>query len=319
MSYVYARRRPIAALATALTCLFVAACGGGTPKATTVAARRSFPAAGPWVSFYGSAEEMGDLDRVAQTFRIINIDADPGAGNFTSAQITCLKAGGANRVLSYLNLGSMESFRTYWKQVPSGFIAGTDNRAAQRGFYSGYPDEVWMAPSNKDYQYLVLDYIAPRLVAQGVDGFYFDNLEIVEHGTSTDNGPCNAACSQGGLDLVRRLRERYPTLLFVMQNATGDTTRTGSTGGVAYPSLLDGIAHEEVYAPTPDTEAARQLIAWKSLSRTAPFWIGTEDYVGSCSNQDAARVVYTRSRAAGFSPYVTDASDGQHDVCYWPF
>jgi hypothetical protein len=35
-----------------------------------------FPVSGPWVSFYGSAAEMGDLAKVARTYRIINLDAD---------------------------------------------------------------------------------------------------------------------------------------------------------------------------------------------------------------------------------------------------
>ena len=47
-----------------------------------------------------------------------------------------------------------------------------------------------MNPGDTAYQQLLLDVVAPRLVAQGVDGFYFDNLEIVEHGTATGNGPC---------------------------------------------------------------------------------------------------------------------------------
>ncbi len=283
---------------------------------------RGFPAAAPWVSCYGPAAQMGDLGRVAQTFRIINIDADPGSGNFSPAQITQLKAGGRNKVISYLNLGSMESGRTYWTRVPAGFVSGQDNQAAHLGSYSGYPDETWMNLGNADYQNLILNYVVPRLVAQGVDGFYFDNLELVEHGPNDANGPCDAACRQGGLNLVRRLREKYPALLFVMQNATSDVTRLGQTGGVSFPSLLDGVAHEEVYAPQHDAQAEGQLAAWREMHLTPggrPFWIGTEDYVGSCANTDAARAAYTASRGQTFSPYAADASAKQQGVCFWPF
>lgn len=283
---------------------------------------RGFPAGSPWVSFYGTAQQMGDLARVASTFRVINIDADPGAGNFTPAQITQLRAGGTNRVISYFNLGSCENYRSYWSSAPAGLRSCSANTAAQRGAYDGYPDEVWMNVGDADYQRLLLDHVAPRLVAQGIDGFFFDNLEIVEHGTSTTNGPCDAACAQGGLDLIRKLREKYPDLLFVMQNATGSVTRQGRTGGVAYPSLLDGISHEEVYAPSPDTSAEAELVAWGALGLRPGgrgFWIATEDYVGSCSATTAARAVYDKSRARGFHPYATDASGGQLGVCYWPF
>ena len=86
-------------------------CGGGTPAVpppvtaplppvAPAIAGRGFPSPAPWASCYGSAAQMGDLNKAAQTFRIINIDTDPGVGNFTPVQITQLKAGGRNRVIS---------------------------------------------------------------------------------------------------------------------------------------------------------------------------------------------------------------------------
>lgn len=314
-------------------------CGGGggdnatptppppppTPTPTPATAGRGFPDAAPWVSFYGPASAMGDLSKAAQTFRVINIDLDPasdtesGDGNFTRAQIALLKNGGRNRVISYLNIGSCENSRTYWSAVPAGYKPAKNFAI---GAYSGYPDERWMDLSSPDYQNLIVNYVAARLVAQGADGFYLDNLELVEHSPSDANGPCTPARRQGGLDIVRKLREKYPSLLIVMQNATSDITRLGTTGGVAFPGLLDGVAHEEVYAPTYDAMAETQLLAWKNLSLrpgSRPFWIATEDYVGSASNTSGARAVYEKSRAQGFSPYASDESARQQQVFYWPF
>lgn len=300
-----------------------------TPAPGEVTSGRGFPALSPWVSCYGSASDCGDLGRMASTFRIINIDADPATGNFSPTQITQLKAGGRNRVISYLNLGSMESFRSYWNSAPAGFVSGKANKTAQVGAYDGYPNETWMDVGNAEYQRLMVDYVAPRLVAQGADGFFLDNMEIVEHGPNDKNGACSASCRQGGLDLVRRLREKYPQLLIVMQNATGDITRTGRTGtgrtstgtsNVAFPSLLDGISHEEVYAPDANAEA--ELKAWQALKLRPggrEFWIATEDYVGSASGSAKAREVYGKSRANGFSPYAADESGKQQTVFYWPF
>jgi cysteinyl-tRNA synthetase len=266
---------------------------------------------------------MGDLAKAAATFRVLNIDADPGTGNFTPAQIAQLRNGGQNRVISYLDVGSCEHYRSWWSAAP-GFTPCAANKAAQIGPYGGYPDEVWMNVGNAEYQNLLVGYVAPLLVAQGVDGFFLDNLEIVEHGTSTTDGPCDTACSQGGLDLVRRLREAFPDALIVMQNATSDVTRSGVTGGVPFPSLLDGISHEEVYAPAYDSSAEAELVAWKGMNLRPggggrPFWIGTEDYVGNCAATASAMSVYAKSRARGFSPYATDASAGQMVVCYWGF
>lgn len=262
---------------------------------------------------------------MAATFRIMDIDADPDMGNFTAGQIKTLQNGGANKVLSYLNLGSCENFRGYWSKVPAGFLSCSANKAAQLGTYSGYSNEVWMNVGNADYQNLVINYIVPRLAAQGVDGFYFDNMEIVEHGTKTKNGPCDAQCSQGGLNLIAKLRDKYPSMLFVLQNATSNKTRlgqaTGASGTVAFPSLLDGIAHEEVYKPTYDAGVEAELVNWSGMNLTPggrKFWIGTLDYVSSCTNTTAAQSAFQTSRARGFSPSVSDSSAGQQTVCYWP-
>ena len=290
-------------------------------SAPVLDAARNFAGA-PWMSYYNTDSAMGSAAQASSTFRVMDLDLDPGAGNFTAADVAALKANGQNVVLSYLNVGSCENFRTYWNSVPPGFVSCQANTAAQAGTYQGYHNETWMNLSNPDYQHLIVDYVAPQLVAQGADGFYLDNMEIVEHGTATTNGPCDATCAQGGLDLVRMLRAKYPSLVIVMQNATSNVTRLGQTGGVAFASLLDGIAHEEVYAPTYDASAERELLAWQGMKLTPnghALWIATLDYVGGCGQTTKAQAVYTRSRAHGFVPYASDASAGQNVICYWGF
>jgi cysteinyl-tRNA synthetase len=225
-----------------------------------------------------------------------------------------MKSGGQNRVISYLNVGSCETYRSYWsKCVASGALTST---------YDGYPDEKWANLGNAAYQSLIVDDVAQKLAARGVDGFFLDNLEVVEHGTSTTNGPCDAACAQGGLDLVWKLRQRFPQLLIVMQNATGAFTRNATTHGVAYRTLLDGISHEEVYSNGGDANARQEMLAWKGLGLTVagrPFWLAVEDYAGACSSakKSAAQALASQAQADGLSSYVTDASGSQTKPCYW--
>jgi len=276
----------------------------------------------PWVSFYGTARQMGDLRRVAAAFRLINIDADPTAGNFTRADIRTLRAGGRNTVLSYLNVGACERYRSYWRTAPSGLIPCGANEAAQIAAYHRYPKEVWMNPGNADFRRLIVEHVAPRLAETGVDGFFLDNLEIVEHGAHDGEAPCDTTCSTGGLMLVAELRKRFPDLVLVMQNATSSATREARVGGVAFPSLLDGVSREETYAPKYDRDGEAELLAWRGLSLTPnglPFSITTEDYVGSCNQDARARRVYAKSRERGFSPYATISSANQDRVCFWAF
>ncbi len=276
----------------------------------------------PWLSFYGNARQMGDLRRVAAAFRLINIDADPGSGNFSRAEIAILRAGGRNTVVSYLNVGACEQDRSYWHAAPPGLVPCGANSAAQRGVYRRFEKELWMSPGDPDYRRLLLEHVAPRLAATGVDGFFLDNLEIAEHGAHDKEAPCDTKCREGALMVVAELRHRFPDLILIMQNATSRVTRAAQVGGVSYPSLLDGVSREETYAPRYDRDAEADLLAWKALGLAPngrPFSITTEDYVGGCGELARARKVFNKSRGRGFSPYVTISSADQDTVCYWPF
>lgn len=302
------------------------AAGAGSGGAAGSDSGRGFPAAQPWVAFYGSPGASIDLAKVATAFRIIDLDADPDVG-FTPAQITALRASGQNRVISYMNVGSCESFRSYYAAAPSGH-ASCQSSGALTDPYLGFSDEMWADLSNAAYQDLIVNYVAPRLAAQGVDGFFLDNMEVVEHGlTPSQGGPCDTTCAQGGLDLVWQLRQRFPDKLIVMQNAVTATTRNGASHGVPYASLLDGVSVESLFADgsstvMTDTGTLADLQAWQKLGLTPgghPFWMGAEDYVGACSasNKSIALSIYTLAANDGLNEYVTDMSGQQHAPCYW--
>src|SRR5258706_6541935 len=220
----------------------------GDSSASTEA--RTLPSKPTWGAYYGAASNV-DIGRLGSTFNVVVIDADPGEGDdapaFDAAQIAALKARGA-KVLSYLNFGACEESRSWWSDVPAGFVSCRANRAARLGRYQGYP-EYWMNPGNAQFQHLIVDYIAPRLVAAGVDGFMLDNFEVVSHGAGTADGQCDAACRQGGLDLVATLRKRYPDRSIVLNNAS-TAVLPGSSGGGARSPLLGGAVAPEGLPPS---------------------------------------------------------------------
>lgn len=278
---------------------------------------RGFAESGPWLTYYGDADTMGDLAAVAARFRIINLDADPGAENFTATQVATLRANGRNRVLSYLNVGAVEDFRSYWSQVPQAGILGS---------YPGYPDERWMDPANAAWRELLLGTIVPALVAQGVDGFFLDNLEVLSHPTTA------ATSRQAGLDLIGALRDRYPNMLIVLQNGTGPVTRAGTlTDGRAFAALLDGVSHESVFTQPDDAADAEQEInrietdgvvlaelrAWRDLGLRPggrPLLVGISEYVNGYDQAANAARARKLGEAEGFTTIVADRSGGQQEV-----
>ena len=285
----------------------------------TIAAARNLPASPVWAVYYGTAAQT-NLDQLASSFNVIVIEADPGTDtpNFTPAQITALKAHGA-KVLSYLNVGACETWRTYWTTVPAGFVSCRANHSAQLGQYSGYSNEYWMNVGNAAYQNLIVNYVAPQLASTGVDGFMLDNFEIVGHGKNADEGPCDAKCAQGGLDLVAQLRTKFPNASIVL-NAAPTSVISGSSGGISFPMLVDGDFAEQVFLPSLDGSLLQTLQAWKRtearLSRNT-FFTGSLDYVHSCSATSNAQSGWNASVAAGLSPSI--ATSALDRVCRWTF
>jgi cysteinyl-tRNA synthetase len=290
----------------------------GSNTTPTISTARALPASPVWAVYYGQGSAI-NIAHAAATFKLIVIDADPGNGTpaFSAAQIAALKANGA-KVLSYLNFGACEKSRTYWNTVPSGFVSCGANTSAQISRYSGF-QEYWMNPANADYQNLIVNYVAPRLAATGVDGFMLDNFEIVGHGANASTAPCDAACAQGGLDLVKRLRDRYPDLAMV-PNAAPVQAIAGTTGGVSFPWLIDGVIAEQVFLPSTSTSVVQLLKSWQSTEQNlgrSGFFVGSLDYTPSCTASSSAQTAWTAAQQTGFSPSISTVS--LDSICWWSF
>ncbi|MFT3765767.1 MAG: hypothetical protein QM820_09650 [Minicystis sp.] len=107
-----------------------------------------------------------------------------------------------------------------------------------------------------------------------------------------------------------------------MQNASSDVTRLGTTHGVPYPSLLDGVSHEEVYSNGGDDQSRSEMLAWVGMHLTVddrPFWLACEEYVGACAaaQKSEADALYAQADADGLHAYVTDESGMQIEPCFW--
>ncbi|MBO4913577.1 MAG: endo alpha-1,4 polygalactosaminidase, partial [Oscillospiraceae bacterium] len=71
-------------------------------------------------------------------------------------------------VYSYLNVGSLESFRDYWSEYEELAL----------GAYEHWDEEVWMDVSSPRWQAFLLDTLAQELREKGVDGFFVDNCDV---------------------------------------------------------------------------------------------------------------------------------------------
>lgn len=114
----------------------------------------------PYGVFLGVNRE--DIKRV-YGYDLAVIDAQ----GFTRRDIAKLHKKG-QKVYSYLNIGSVETYRSYYKKYEKYTL----------DVYENWPDERWVDVSAVSWQRFVVDKLAKSLANKGVDGFFLDNADV---------------------------------------------------------------------------------------------------------------------------------------------
>lgn len=128
-------------------------------------------------SNYGSKQEF--LQAIQATnFDVVLIDLFFEDEAFSASEIESLKikANGADRlVIAYMNIGSAEKFRYYWKNT-----WGLHHPLWIKRRYEGYDDEFWVKFWKKDWQEIIYgndDSYTKKILNAHFDGVYLDNVE----------------------------------------------------------------------------------------------------------------------------------------------
>lgn len=101
-------------------------------------------------------EKLSDID-------LLVIDAE----YFSKNDIAHLRENGIREIYSYINIGSIESFRSY----------DTDFEKYTLGAYENWPEEKWIDVSAPEWQACTASRV-DALVQKGVDGFFVDNTDV---------------------------------------------------------------------------------------------------------------------------------------------
>lgn len=100
---------------------------------------------------------------VFNDYRVIVIDAT----YFEKEDILKLKEKG-HEVYTYLNIGSIETFREYYD----------DFKDITIGDYENWNEEKWIDVSNKEWQNFIIEDLALKYKEKGIDGFFVDNVDV---------------------------------------------------------------------------------------------------------------------------------------------
>ncbi len=163
-------------------------------------------------------ESLLNRENLAQT---IVIDAQ----YYTKQEIADLKAAG-HTVYTYLNIGSVETFRDYYKKYESITL----------GAYENWEDERWVDVSQTAWQDFIADK-AKELRKKGVDGFFVDNCDVYYY--NHENKIFEGVCAI--------LRDLHSVNGYVMINGGDDFVMDYVSAYGGLDDVLDGVNQESIY------------------------------------------------------------------------
>lgn len=129
-------------------------------------------------------------------------------------------------VYSYLNIGSIETFRPYYE----------DFKKLTLGPYENWPEEYWIDVSAQTWQHYVTDYLAKDLADKGIDGLFLDNADVWYFYPRPE-------IYDGLKNILNSLQQYHIPILL----NGGDTFVSTALASDDLSNLIDGINQETVF------------------------------------------------------------------------
>ena len=95
---------------------------------------------------------------------------------YVSKEDIAIMQGRGQTVYSYLNIGSIETFRPYYN----------DYKYLTLKPYLDWEEEFWMDLGNEEWQKFLIDKLSLELLEKNIDGFWVDNVDVYSHFTNNE-------------------------------------------------------------------------------------------------------------------------------------
>lgn len=263
-----------------------------TAVATTLGGA-SAPPYHSWGVFYGASAPVDVLRRPD----VLVLEPDH------AWQVDQIRRPG-QKILAYLSLGEVHRTRPY-------FQALADTSGALLGANPDWPDAQRVDPRSPAWRHLVLDELAPELLARGYDGFFLDTLDAPPYLESRGQLPGGGAAIAS---LVVDLKARYPSAMLLANGGVALLPRMASAlSGLAAESVLTSYhfdTHRYGLRPPADAEARRRTLTAAASRHGLPLFV--LEYVDPADRNGRAEVA-RKLRSDGFIPFIADIGLGTLD------
>ena len=145
---------------------------------------------------------------------------------FTKEDVAYLKNKGVKTIYSYLNIGSIESFRDCYE----------DYSKYTLGEYENWPDEEWIDVSQEEWRNYIISK-GNEISDKGFDGFFIDNIDVYYMFQTKE-------IYDGIVDILTQLKSGN---MDVIINGGDIFVQEYIASGEQSKRIFDGVNQEEVY------------------------------------------------------------------------
>jgi len=241
----------------------------------------------PWVVHYANKAPLSAYD----PYKVIVVDSE------AHPNISELKRSGQKIVLGYISVGEVENYRKYFSLIKEEGILLHQN--------ANWPNSWMVDMRSKKWVSVLLDRIAPSILASGFDGFFLDTLDDAEYLESLDSVNY-AGMKEAAKQIVLALRARFPNAKIMMNRGYAVLPEVGKQ--------IDYLLAESVYSSF-DFKQSRYFVVdnqqyqehlnilMQAQKKFPDLKIMTLDYWNP-SDQAGFKKIYTLQQNNGFSPFV---------------
>ncbi len=248
-----------------------------------------------WLCFYGAAFPEGPVP--AYDLYVLGSTAHP--------PLEPLKKQGSMAV-GYVSLGEINVHDPRFPALKKQKILVDVNKA--------WPEAHRVDIGAPAWQTHVLDTLVPEVLAQGFDGIFIDTIDTARY---LEEEKHKSGAVAKAAELIRRIRERYPQIVIVLNNGLFLVDDVGS--------VIDALVVEDIYTlyRFEDKTYAMATPAWTSerLEIVKKFQIQFHkpvlslDYLAPTDTKGIAAVA-ARAKAEGFVPFISEI--GLTTIFYHP-
>ena len=241
----------------------------------------------PWVVHYANKAPISAYD----PYEVIIVDSD------AHPNISELKRSGQKIVLGYISVGEVEKYRKYFSLVKQQGLLMHEN--------ANWPNSWMVDMRSKKWVSVLLDHVAPSILASGFDGFFLDTVDNAEYLESLDP-VSNAGMEEAAKQIILDLRARFPNAKIMMNRGYAVLPDVGRQ--------IDYLLAESVYSSF-DFKQSRYFVVenqqyqehlnilMQAQKKFPDLKIMTLDYWDP-NDKEGFKKIYTLQKNNGFSPFV---------------